>query len=221
MKLPYWFQNALQRGRSVPALPSRRPSPDAPVRCQWASCLALLRSRRRARRSPASAMSSIERPPHAARPAAAVAAPRRAATSATPRRRASSSSPTITARNAPLASARRNCALNPPPPQCSTTSSPASRSRSAAWSAGRAGRVALVHDVDVALRQRRRRRRAPHQFEHPLDADRETAGRRRLAPEHLDQRIVAPAAADGERRPRAPTRTRSGCSSRARAPAAG
>jgi hypothetical protein len=60
----------------------------------------------------------------------------------------------------------------------------------------RAGRLALVDDVDVARRRGLGLAALAHQLEQPLDADREAARRRGLAAEHLDERVVASAAAD-------------------------
>jgi hypothetical protein len=54
----------------------------------------------------------------------------------------------------------------------------------------------LVHQVNVALVGRELLARCLHQFEQPLDADREATGRRRLAAEHFDQRVIAAATAN-------------------------
>lgn len=58
------------------------------------------------------------------------------------------------------------------------------------------GFLALVHQIDVALVGRKLLARCLHQFEQALDADRETAGWRRLAAEHFHQRVVTAATAN-------------------------
>src|SRR5476649_2818803 len=58
-------------------------------------------------------------------------------------------------------------------------------------------RLALVHEVDVALARLVRLAGFLHQLDQAFDAHRETYGRRWLAAEHLDQRIVTATGADG------------------------
>jgi len=70
-------------------------------------------------------------------------------------------------------SARFICALKLPPPladaQCNTTSRPASRKRSETTKSLKLGRLALMHDVDVALIRRKLFAAGFHQLQQALD----------------------------------------------------
>ena len=102
----------------------------------------------------------------------------------------------ITAKRAPLASAFFICDLKLPPPQCSSTRKPGITQRSATCQREAAGRFALVHHVDIRRRAAGTAARCScQQRQQALDAHRETAGRRRLAADLLDQAVVAAAGA--------------------------